>query len=872
MASEKGELERGSSIEDLSRPDRSSSRPRLGSRTSATAPLPWQVPQDSDVTRLSTKSGTVPASSEGVRRNNESVQSESRRSQRISSSARASLVPIARPGELGICFHTRAEADYESEGASTSDAFLDLVKHGRHRAKRLPSSLSTVFPDQGDRSTSMTLLDMMACGLGTTHSVRKMNRILKVSSILTAAYVLGNVAVVPTCVTASSGPLIKRITRRGNELGGAIALAHLALALLYVTVMIPLRIGASQAGTRGGDELLTAVNVTKVKFFGQGLWFDLLAFIGFIAELAHWFEDPPDGVPTAAQWIMLLELAKGWRVLWPEGSPPLGTFSFLQGLLRLFFLLGCFAHIFACILLVVGNQELSGGSASWITSLRALHGDEDDCFVVYTEAFYFASLSITSVGYGDLLVTPLERGINAIVLLLSQLFLAKVCADLTWLTTTHNHWEAQTESQRAQMWVALQHMQVPRVLAKRVLAYQNYMANVHRDDLSQPCFTGLSDNLLKELRLCSYQNLVMHAPFLREQPKEVIALIVGSLFDSIYLPADFIVCPGEKGRELFFMRRGEAAVYVGADPPAWNSSKCVTAYVTGNYFGELAMLTGRPRAAWVMARLYCVTSVLPYSAVEALIHDHPGAFTTLVQSMVKTFNLKPHMSWEGVVKILAKKHHFATLEEAFAFFRMHAPDTEYDDDELSAKAFDETLRRVKVPVLDRKIFWAEMDIDNSGCVNLGEFSQVMVAHGWHEHMPAPSESSMNQLPFVPMNSFMLRESSLRMVGMPSLVSARSMMLGEERTRKSVASLNSQDSEGGRADPQSAPASPLGPPSRIAKASPSSESGTLNGVSPPAAEIGTLQSFGAAEPGCGSMMLQVPHTGRPSVVTSRQGTS
>eukprot|EP00971_Amphidinium_carterae_P095503 1889516-Amphidinium_carterae.1 len=53
-------------------------------------------------------------------------------------------------------------------------------------------------------------------------------------------------------------------------------------------------------------------------------------------------------------------------------------------------------------------------------------GDEDDCFVVYTEAFYFASLSITSVGYGDLLVTPLERGINAIVLLLSQLFLAKV--------------------------------------------------------------------------------------------------------------------------------------------------------------------------------------------------------------------------------------------------------------------------------------------------------------------------------------------------------------------------------------------------------------------------------------------------------------
>eukprot|EP00971_Amphidinium_carterae_P089228 1766101-Amphidinium_carterae.1 len=44
---------------------------------------------------------------------------------------------------------------------------------------------------------------------------------------------------------------------------------------------------------------------------------------------------------------------------------------------------------------------------------------------------------------------------------------------------------------------------------------------------------GLSDNLLKELRLCSYQNLVMHAPFLREQPKEVIALIVQPLANKL---------------------------------------------------------------------------------------------------------------------------------------------------------------------------------------------------------------------------------------------------------------------------------------------------------------------------------------------------
>merc|ERR1739845_24497 len=48
-----------------------------------------------------------------------------------------------------------------------------------------------------------------------------------------------------------------------------------------------------------------------------------------------------------------------------------------------------------------------------------------------------------------------------------------------------------------------------------------------------------------------------------------------------------------------------------------------------------------------------------------------------------------------------------------------------DDDELSARAFEEAMRRLKVPPLDRKIFWAEMDTDNSGTVTLKEFASRM---------------------------------------------------------------------------------------------------------------------------------------------------
>jgi len=394
--------------------------------------------------------------------------------------------------------------------------------------------------------------------------------------------------------------------------------------------------------------------------------------------------------------------------------------------------------------LLVGAREAYDGHESWIYGVQGYA--EGSCSVIYLEAWYFAALSLTSVGYGDVLLTPLERTVNSFFLLLAQLFTAKVCADLTWLTTTCNHWEAQHQAWRAQAWVALQHMQVPRVLAERVLAFQSYRAKVHREDLTQPAFKGLSANLMRELRLCAYRKLVLQAPFLRGQPKDVIAFIVGSLDDCVYLPADIIVRSGDRGRELFFMRRGEAAVFVGPDPPCVGRSKAVAAYNAGDYFGELGMLTGHPRAAWIMAKTYCVCSIFAYSAVEALGMQYPGAFTTLVQAMVKQYQLKSSLSWEQVSARFGERYGFESVEEAFAWFCQHGDGP--DEDELGAKAFDDCLRRVKVPALDRKILWAEMDADNSGTVTLDEFGdKVIVDPGrWPARSPIKKLSGSSCCP------------------------------------------------------------------------------------------------------------------------------
>mmetsp|Transcript_112699 Transcript_112699/g.325623 ORF Transcript_112699/g.325623 Transcript_112699/m.325623 type:complete len:979 (-) Transcript_112699:130-3066(-) len=561
-----------------------------------------------------------------------------------------------------------------------------------------------------------------------TALVRYSKLMLRLSALASFAFVLASVALEPMCVPPETQPVMVRLSapRLHYRLQAACILAHVLNSGFYAVLSIAGRILFGRVDVRQGEELTDMVDVLSSQLRTLDFWLDLGSLIGFLAELIHVSEAAETEVPTVAHWLMLFQLGKFWRIVMPEVQTSVVRHTFVAGVLWLLCSMGLVAHAAACALITIGTQEMSVGSPSW-TQVMFVNGDRADysqaCVAIYTESFYFAALSLTSVGYGDVLVTPLERGVNAAFLLLFQLFCTKVCADLTWLTNTHNYWEAEHQALRAQTWASLQNMQVPPVLRQRVLAFQSYKAKVHREDLNQPIFNGLSANLIAELRLCAYRNLVLQAVFLREQPKQIIRLIVGSVVDEVFLPADFILRCGGVGRELYFVRRGSAAVYIGTEPPIWGVSTEVASYVVGNYFGELAMLTGKPRAAWVMASTYCVCTVLPYSAVEKLAQDHPGAFTKLVQSMISAYNLKASMRWEDVLAKMQAKYCFNGPEESFTWLCAQGGDIE--DEHLTAKAFEEGMRRLKVPQLDRKIFWAQMDMDSSGEVSFEEFLENM---------------------------------------------------------------------------------------------------------------------------------------------------
>lgn len=475
-------------------------------------------------------------------------------------------------------------------------------------------------------------------------------------------------------------------------------------------------------------------------FRSRGFWCDVLSIGGLAAEILHLSVEPV-GVPSIVQWLMLLHCAKGWRVFVATGSLRGATLQIFV----LFLWLTFAAHLSACTFALLAILESDKSTKTWGDTV--LMKTPRSCSELYVAAIYFSTYTLTSIGYGDIVPANAYEQVVAVVIMLgSQMFAAKVFADLNWITSTSNFWMAQHAARMTQTAAALHSMNVPTALRHRVLACQDFIDDVMKERRVRECFHNLSPPLDEELHLAVYHHLVTQAPFLNRQPVEVIRLIIQSLTDRVYLPGDFIMRKGEFGTELLFLRRGQVAVFVNVDQPQWESTE-IALLETGAYFGEAALLTGRPRAAWILARTFAICSVLDKPKLDDIVQDHPSALVILVKSMQKTLSLKPSVSWQEIGTRLAEL--FEDTQSAFDWFSSEQtlkenPEAEEDETLIYWPKFHSNLRELLVSDLDTKLLFAEMDQDRSGQIGYTEFAQLVDIEGIRWKMQQEEEEHSDE--------------------------------------------------------------------------------------------------------------------------------
>ena len=106
---------------------------------------------------------------------------------------------------------------------------------------------------------------------------------------------------------------------------------------------------------------------------------------------------------------------------------------------------------------------------------------------------------------------------------------------------------------------------------------------------------------------------------------DLVAVIQGLELAS-YGPGDILILEGDPGTSLFVVTSGTVRAYV-RQPDGKN--KMVREMGEGSFFGEISVLSGKPRTATVTAKTPVEALVLERKTLDEICKTHPSVRTTL---------------------------------------------------------------------------------------------------------------------------------------------------------------------------------------------------------------------------------------------------
>jgi CRP-like cAMP-binding protein len=124
-------------------------------------------------------------------------------------------------------------------------------------------------------------------------------------------------------------------------------------------------------------------------------------------------------------------------------------------------------------------------------------------------------------------------------------------------------------------------------------------------------------------------DLLVRVPFFANLKKEDFSRVVEKLVSRTVLAEETIIRQGERGQSLFMIARGVVAVFVDSGDAG---VKRIASLHAGDFFGEMALLSDKPRNATVRAVTDCHLYELQKKDVDALCEVCEGAKEALVNA------------------------------------------------------------------------------------------------------------------------------------------------------------------------------------------------------------------------------------------------
>jgi len=294
-------------------------------------------------------------------------------------------------------------------------------------------------------------------------------------------------------------------------------------------------------------------------------------------------------------------------------------------LLKTFFIAILVAHIFACFWYWAGDSSMEVYHVSWISVANIIDTSWD---LKYLHSLYWASVTMTTVGYGDIVPqNKTETVVCMISVLLGCLVYAYTISSIGMILQEMSKQNVEFNHKISIINQFMIRKNINRDLQRRIREYLRYLwmvENTQNIEEEQKIIDFLSPSLKEELLIEAHGAILQNYPIFFANFAEIsLRKVVSKVKEIRLFPDDKVFFENEDDdSSVYFVIKGKVELY---SKPG-NIEIPIKELGSGNHFGEVSFFTGRPRGFSVRSKDFTTLFSISRSDFIHVIETNPDDY------------------------------------------------------------------------------------------------------------------------------------------------------------------------------------------------------------------------------------------------------
>lgn len=256
-------------------------------------------------------------------------------------------------------------------------------------------------------------------------------------------------------------------------------------------------------------------------------------------------------------------------------------------------------------------------ACGWIGLGSGSSSDDTDTTLIYVKALYWSFTTLTTVGYGDITAKTIPQMLySCCVQFVGVGVFGYILSNMAGLLARSDAAREHHMDNLDKVETFMKLHRIPADLRGRIRSYYHYMWLHKKGYHDHTLLEGLPTKIQSELFFHINQGILSQVPFLKGASHELLEELMNELKPQVFVPGEKIFKIDDPGYALYFIHEGQVEIQS-------RDHSRIALLNKGSFFGEMALISEKPRMATAVAVGFCDIYVLEKNLFDKVMQAHP---------------------------------------------------------------------------------------------------------------------------------------------------------------------------------------------------------------------------------------------------------